>query len=69
MVAPGFVEDTGFFRGALSDARRERLVGQTANGRPGRPEDVAATVRWLLSEQAGHVTRQLIGVNGGALTG
>lgn len=69
VVAPGYVEDTGFFRDSMTDARRERLIGQTATGRPGRPEDVAETVRWLLSPGAAHVTRQLIPVDGGASTG
>jgi 3-oxoacyl-[acyl-carrier protein] reductase len=33
--------------------------------RVGRPEEVAAAVSYLLSEDAGYVTRQVISVNGG----
>ena len=53
----------------MTARRRETLIGQTANGRPGRPADVAETVRWLLSRVAGHVTGQVVQVNGGALAG
>lgn len=34
-------------------------------GRPGTPEDIAAACSYLCSEQAGYITGQVIGVNGG----
>lgn len=68
-VAPGFVEDTEFFGDALDEARRARLVGETLTGRAGRPGDVAAALHWLASPAAGHVTSQIIQVNGGAERG
>jgi NAD(P)-dependent dehydrogenase (short-subunit alcohol dehydrogenase family) len=34
-------------------------------GRAGTPEDIAAACAFLCSEQAGYITGQLIGVNGG----
>jgi 3-oxoacyl-[acyl-carrier protein] reductase len=68
-VAPGYVEDTEFFGDAMTDERRAALVGATLDGRPGRPEDVAEAVRYLASPAAGHVTAQVLSVNGGALPG
>jgi 2-hydroxycyclohexanecarboxyl-CoA dehydrogenase len=34
-------------------------------GRPGTPDDIAAACAFLCSEDAGYITGQLIGVNGG----
>lgn len=68
-VAPGYVTGTEFFEGTMTPERHERLVGETLDGRPGRPEDVAATVRFLASEDAGHLTGQILQPNGGAVLG
>ncbi|MER6247497.1 SDR family NAD(P)-dependent oxidoreductase [Streptomyces griseorubiginosus] len=69
VVAPGYVEDTEFFGAAIDPARRERLVGDTLTGRAGTPGDVAATLHWLASVGAGHVSSQVVQVNGGAERG
>jgi 3-oxoacyl-[acyl-carrier protein] reductase len=69
VVAPGYVEDTEFFGAAIDPARRERLVNDTTTGRAGTPGDVAATLHWLASPGAGHVTSQIVQVNGGAERG
>jgi NAD(P)-dependent dehydrogenase (short-subunit alcohol dehydrogenase family) len=69
VVSPGLTVDTEFFRGGLSEQRRQRLVAATRNGRPGSPADVAATVAFLCSPAAGHLTGQVIHVNGGAYLG
>ncbi|MEU5184433.1 SDR family oxidoreductase [Streptomyces longwoodensis] len=69
VVAPGYIAGTEFFRGALSPERERGLVGQTLNGRAGTPKDVAETVHWLASPAAGHVTGQIVQVNGGAERG
>ncbi|GHJ38236.1 SDR family NAD(P)-dependent oxidoreductase [Streptomyces sp. TS71-3] len=69
VVAPGFVEDTGFFGPNLTEARRTRLIEETATGRPGTPGDIAATLHWLASPAAAHITAQVVQVNGGAERG
>jgi 3-oxoacyl-[acyl-carrier protein] reductase len=68
-VAPGYIEDTEFFGGPIDEARRERLIGETSTGRAGTPGDVAATLHWLASPGAGHITSQILQVNGGAERG
>ncbi|MFF4414324.1 SDR family NAD(P)-dependent oxidoreductase [Streptosporangium sp. NPDC001559] len=68
-VAPGLVEDTEFFGDTLSEERRAALVTQTHTGRAGTPGDIAETVHWLASPGSGHVTAQIIQVNGGAERG
>jgi 3-oxoacyl-[acyl-carrier protein] reductase len=68
VIAPGFIDDTEFFRGRMTDERRQTLIAQTATGRGGLPADVAATVLFLASPGARHITGQVIHVNGGALS-
>jgi 3-oxoacyl-[acyl-carrier protein] reductase len=69
VVAPGYVEETEFFGATMTDARRQRLIGQTLVGRAGRPDDIGATVRFLASTDAAFITGQIVQVNGGALFG
>ncbi len=69
VVSPGLVVDTEFFRGRMTPAGVERRVAATRNGRPGTPADIAATVEFLASAGAGHITGQIIHVNGGAYLG
>jgi 3-oxoacyl-[acyl-carrier protein] reductase len=69
VVAPGYVADTEFFAGAMTAEREASLGGQTVVGRPGRAEDVAATIAFLASEEARHITGEILQVNGGALFG
>jgi 3-oxoacyl-[acyl-carrier protein] reductase len=68
VIAPGFIDGTEFFRGGMTESRRSALVAQTATGRAGTADDVAATVRFLASPAASHITGQTIHVNGGALS-
>jgi 3-oxoacyl-[acyl-carrier protein] reductase len=69
VIAPGFIDDTEFFRGRMTDQRRAALVGQTANGRAGVPADIAAAAAFLASPGASHITSQVLHVNGGAVSG
>ncbi|MCX3289536.1 SDR family NAD(P)-dependent oxidoreductase [Streptomyces sp. NEAU-H22] len=69
VVAPGYIEDTEFFGDAMAEERRARLIGETSTGRAGTPGDVAETLHWLASPGAGHITSQIIQVNGGAERG
>lgn len=63
VVAPGFV-DTDMTR-ALNDEQRAAIVGQVPMGRYGHPEDVAASVRFLSSDDAAYITGAVIPVDGG----
>jgi 3-oxoacyl-[acyl-carrier protein] reductase len=69
VVAPGLIVDTEFFRGRLTDDGIARRVATTKNGRAGTTEDVAAAVRFLASPDAGHITGQVVHVNGGTYLG
>jgi 3-oxoacyl-[acyl-carrier protein] reductase len=62
-VAPGFIETE--MTADLSDAAREGIIAQTPLGRIGRPEEVAAAVVFLASEEASYITGQVVRVNGG----
>lgn len=68
VVAPGYVADTEFFRDRMTPSRRDRLAAATATGRTGSVEDIAATVHFLASPGARHITGQTLQVNGGAVT-
>ncbi|MGB5266561.1 MAG: 3-oxoacyl-[acyl-carrier-protein] reductase [Polyangiales bacterium] len=62
-VSPGFIETD--MTADLPDAARQGIVNQTPLGRIGRPEEVAAAVVFLASEEAGYITGQVVRVNGG----
>ncbi|MGP3921665.1 SDR family NAD(P)-dependent oxidoreductase [Streptomyces sp. 8N616] len=69
LVAPGYIEETGFFGDGMPEERRQARIDETLNHRPGHPGDVAETLHWLASPAADHITAQLIQVNGGAERG
>ena len=62
-VAPGFI-DTDMTR-ALPDEQRAALLNQIALGRLGDVSDIANTVAFLASSDAGYITGETIHVNGG----
>ncbi len=62
-VAPGFIETD--MTADLPDKVKEDAIAHTPLGRMGSPRDIAAAVLYLASDEAGFVTGQVIGVNGG----
>jgi len=69
-VPPGFI-DTPMLRkeekrGFLGDT--DKQIAATPVRRIGRPEDIAAACAFLISEEAGYITGQILGVNGGRNT-
>lgn len=62
-VAPGFVETA--MTDVLNDDVKETLLGAVPAGRFGSPEDIAAGVLYLASEEAAYVTGQTLHINGG----
>ena len=66
---PGLTLGSEFFQGTLTEERKQRLIAETRTGRPGTTADIAAVVTFLASPSAGHLTGQVIHVNGGAYLG
>ena len=64
-VVPGLIEkDAGAHR-AMTPEQFAAQIARIPAGRLGRPDDVAAVIRFLASEEAGYVTGQAIHVSGG----
>ena len=62
-VAPGFIETDMTAR--LPQEVKDQMASTIALKRFGTPDDVAAAVRFLASEEAGYITGNVINVNGG----
>ncbi len=62
-VAPGYISTD--MTAALPDAARQAMLSTIPVGRAGNPEDVAAAVAFLASEEAGYITGQVLSVDGG----
>ena len=62
-VAPGFI-DTDMTR-ELSEEQTQALLGKIPLGRYGMPEEIAAVVAFLASDQAGYISGETVHVNGG----
>lgn len=62
-VAPGFI-DTEMTQ-QLSQNQRQELIARIPSGRLGSPEDVAAAVCFLASEEASYITGQVLTIDGG----
>ena len=70
-VPPGFIdtpmlrksEERGRLGGTVDDH-----IARTPVRRVGKPEDIAAACAFLISDEAGYITGQILGVNGGRNT-
>jgi 3-oxoacyl-[acyl-carrier protein] reductase len=62
-VAPGFIQSP--MTDVLNDRQREGILATIPAGRLGTGDEIAASVVWLASREAGYVTGQTLHVNGG----
>jgi 3-oxoacyl-[acyl-carrier protein] reductase len=62
-VAPGFIDTD--MTGGLAEEQKAQMLTAVPMGRTGTPEEVAATILFLASDEAAYVTGQTLRVNGG----
>ncbi len=62
-VAPGFIPTS--LTNDLSDELKKSILSATPVGRMGKPEEIAAAVAFLASEEAAYITGQVLAVDGG----
>lgn len=62
-VAPGFIPTS--LTNDLSDELKKSILGATPIGRMGKPEEIAAAVAFLASEEAAYITGHVLAVDGG----
>src|SRR5260370_5873941 len=62
-VAPGFIPTE--LTSSLTEQQKKAMLEITPLGRFGTPEEVAATIAFLCSPEAGYITGQLIAIDGG----
>jgi glucose 1-dehydrogenase len=66
-VGPGTI-DTPILAGVIKDsAFRTKVLSRTPLGRFGRPEEIAAVVAWLASDESSYVTGTTVFADGGRL--
>jgi len=63
VVAPGMIETD--MTAVLPEKVRESLIERIPLGRLGAPDDIAAAVCFLASDEAAYITGQVLAVNGG----
>ncbi len=63
-ICPGLT-DTDLSRAVTHGDRAPAILAAIPMGRFGRPEDIAAAVAFLVSEEAGYITGEVMDVNGG----
>jgi 3-oxoacyl-[acyl-carrier protein] reductase len=62
-VAPGFIPTS--LTNDLSEDLKKTIIEATPTGRMGKPEEIAAAVAFLASEEAAYITGQVLAVDGG----
>ncbi len=62
-VAPGFIETD--MTVSLADEHKTKITESIPLKRMGKPEDIAAAVKFLASEEAAYITGHVLDVNGG----
>lgn len=63
-IAPGYIPTA--LTSVLTEQQRKFLIEATPLGRPGTVDEVAATIAFLCMPEAGYITGQIIGVDGGS---
>jgi 3-oxoacyl-[acyl-carrier protein] reductase len=66
-VTPGFIATE--MTAGMPEKIMQMMLGRTPLGRMGQPEDVANAYVWLASDGAAFVSGQILGVDGGVVTG
>ena len=69
LVLPGYVPDTEFFGDRRNPEFDEVRIERSLVKRAGTSDEVAASIGFLASSDAGYITGQLLGVNGGMVLG
>lgn len=64
-VVPGYIAKDAGIQGSISREKLVEIVKQIPLARLGRPDEVAAMIAFLASEDAAYTTGQIIHVNGG----
>jgi len=62
-IAPGYIQTD--MTEALPQDVRDKILAGVPLGRMGKPEDIAAAVKFLASEDASYITGHVLAVNGG----
>lgn len=66
-IAPGFIQTA--MTDGLSEQQKERILSAVPMGKMGQPEDIAAAVAFLASDEASYITGQTLHINGGMYMG
>ena len=67
VVAPGPVKTD--MLNALSSSQVDAILSSVPLGRVGNPEEIAAAIKFLVSEDAGYITGAVLAVDGGISMG